>query len=159
MKLSNLSTADPMRQDLRELLAMVDALRERIVTRTGRASGAVAVEGLPSEQVLQAGPIELNVDRHEAIFNGCPIDLTATEFRFVMTLARRPGWVLSRGRIIDGVYGPHHVITDRTVDVMVAGIRRKLGRSGDWIETVRGVGYRLKPPNAGPRRGACRREG
>ncbi|MDP3695030.1 MAG: winged helix-turn-helix domain-containing protein, partial [Desulfocapsaceae bacterium] len=65
-------------------------------------------------------------------------------FSILDLLARRPGWVFSRQQIIDGVRGYDYVITPRAVDVQVFGLRKKLGASGECIETVRGIGYRMK---------------
>jgi len=75
---------------------------------------------------------------------GSPVSLTVTEFSILDLLARRPGWVFSRQQIIDGVRGYDYVITPRAVDVQVFGLRKKLGASGECIETVRGIGYRMK---------------
>jgi len=59
-------------------------------------------------------------------------------------LARRPGWVFTRGQIVDGVQGQDVAVTDRSVDVHIVALRRKLGAVGELVETVRGVGYRFK---------------
>jgi two-component system phosphate regulon response regulator PhoB len=59
-------------------------------------------------------------------------------------LARRPGWVFTRDQIIAAVKGDDYPVTERSVDVQVAGLRKKLGKSGDVVQTVRGVGYRFK---------------
>ena len=62
----------------------------------------------------------------------------------LQVLAERPGWVFTRQQILDGVHGDNYAITDRAVDVQIVGLRKKLGRAGKYIETVRGVGYRFK---------------
>ena len=82
--------------------------------------------------------------RHEVLVQGLPVDLTATEFRLLHMLARRPGWVFTRFQIVNGVHGDDYPVSDRSVDVQVVGLRKKLGPSGDYIETVRGVGYRFR---------------
>lgn len=82
--------------------------------------------------------------RHEVVVGGERIDLTATEFRLLHLLARRPGWVFTRYQIVDALHGDDYPVTDRSIDVQVAGLRKKLGPAGEFIETVRGVGYRLK---------------
>jgi len=82
--------------------------------------------------------------RHEVLVEGSPADLTFTEFRLLHFLARRPGWAFTRGQIVDAVKGEDYPVTERSVDVQVAGLRKKLGTLGPYIETVRGVGYRLK---------------
>lgn len=89
---------------------------------------------------------ELTIDpaRHEVLVKGNLVVLTATEFRILHFLSRRPGWVFSRDQIISAVKGDDYPVTDRSVDVQIAGLRKKLGRAGNLIETVRGVGYRFK---------------
>ena len=70
--------------------------------------------------------------------------MTFCEFRILHLLAGRPGWVMTREQIVDAVRGADYAVTDRAVDVQVVGIRKKLGPRADYIETVRGVGYRFK---------------
>jgi two-component system phosphate regulon response regulator PhoB len=83
--------------------------------------------------------------RHEVLLKSKKIDLTFTEFRVLQFLARRPGWVYTRQQIVDAVRGEDYPVTDRSVDVQIVGLRRKLGVTyGALIETVRGVGYRFK---------------
>ena len=82
--------------------------------------------------------------RHEVISSGKPADLSVTEFKLLHYLARRPGWVFTRDQIIDAVHGADYPVTDRSVDVQIVGLRKKLGDSGRCIETVRGVGYRFR---------------
>lgn len=82
--------------------------------------------------------------RHEALVAGQAVDLTFTEFRILHTLARRPGWVFTRSQIVSAVRGDDYPVTDRSVDVQVVGLRKKLGAAGALIETVRGIGYRFK---------------
>jgi two-component system, OmpR family, alkaline phosphatase synthesis response regulator PhoP len=83
-------------------------------------------------------------DRHQVLVNGEAVELTATEFALLCLLTRRPGWVFTRNQIINAVKGDDYAVTDRSVDVQVVGLRKKLGEAGEYIETVRGVGYRLK---------------
>jgi len=71
------------------------------------------------------------------------ITLSATEFKILHHLVRHPGWVFTRHQIVDAVRGEDYAVTDRAVDVQIVGIRRKLGEYGNYIETVRGVGYRF----------------
>lgn len=82
--------------------------------------------------------------RHEVLVNNKPIQLTATEFRVLHILARRPGWVFTRYQIANLVHGGDHIVTDRSIDVQIVGLRRKLESAGRYIETIRGVGYRFK---------------
>jgi two-component system phosphate regulon response regulator PhoB len=72
------------------------------------------------------------------------VDLTYTEFQVLSLLARRPGWVFTRTQIVDAVRGDDYPVTDRSVDVQIVGLRKKLGVFGRYVETVRGVGYRFK---------------
>lgn len=82
--------------------------------------------------------------RHEVRIEGEVVDLTATEFKLLHALARRPGWVMTRNQIVSAVRGENHIVTERAVDVQIVGLRKKLGRAGTYVETVRGVGYRFK---------------
>jgi two-component system phosphate regulon response regulator PhoB len=88
--------------------------------------------------------ITLDTTAHETRVDGVPLPLTATEFSILSLLLRRPGWVFTRNQIINAVKGNDYPVTDRSIDVQIAGLRRKLGDAGRFIETVRGVGYRLK---------------
>jgi two-component system phosphate regulon response regulator PhoB len=95
----------------------------------------------------QAIPIhDLLIDprRHEVKVRGRLVDLTLTEFGILEFLAKRPGWAFSRQQIIDAVRGYEYIITPRAVDVQIFSLRKKLGENGKKIETVRGIGYRLK---------------
>lgn len=82
--------------------------------------------------------------RRSVLVLGEPVDLTYTEFQVLSVLARRPGWVFTRSQIVDRVRGDDYPVTDRSVDVQIVGLRKKLGPAGKYIETVRGVGYRFK---------------
>ena len=88
--------------------------------------------------------LEIHPGRRKALAGGKPLDLTFTEFQLLSVLARRPGWVFTRSQIVDAVRGSDYPVTDRSVDVQVVGLRKKLGAYGHYIETVRGVGYRFK---------------
>jgi len=93
---------------------------------------------------IRARDLVINPGRHEVLVKGKRVDLTFSEFRILQCLARRPGWVMTREQIIDAVRGRDYAVTDRSVDVQVVGLRKKLGSRADYIETVRGVGYRFK---------------
>jgi len=100
---------------------------------------------VPAEETtLRIGDLVIHPGRHEVLVKGKPVALTHTEFRLLQLLARRPGWVFTRGQIVDAVHGDDYPVTDRSVDVQIAGLRKKLGPCSDYVETVRGVGYRLK---------------
>jgi two-component system, OmpR family, alkaline phosphatase synthesis response regulator PhoP len=96
--------------------------------------------------LLKIHDLVVHPGRHEVLVRGQPVELTATEFRLLHMLARRPGWVFTRSQIVEGVHGDDYPVSDRSVDVQVVGLRKKLGESGHYVETVRGVGYRFKEP-------------
>lgn len=93
---------------------------------------------------LSIGDLVIDPRRREVQVKGKPVDLTFTEFGILHFLARHPGWVMTRDQIIDAVRGKDYAVTDRAVDVQVVGLRKKLGECAEYIETVRGVGYRFK---------------
>lgn len=93
---------------------------------------------------LRIHEIEIDPGRHKVTVLGKPVSLTMTEFSLLRFLAARPGWVFTRYQIVDAVHGTDYPVTDRSVDVQVVGLRKKLGRAGQYIETVRGVGYRFQ---------------
>ncbi len=94
--------------------------------------------------VVQIHELEIHPGRRSVAANGTPVDLTYTEFQVLYILARRPGWVFTRSQIVDAVRGDDYPVTDRSVDVQIVGLRKKLGPYGNYIETVRGVGYRFR---------------
>lgn len=95
-------------------------------------------------ETLRIHELEIHPGRREIIAGGKMVDLTFTEFQVLFHLAKRPGWVLTRSQIVDAVRGNDYPVTDRSVDVQIVGLRKKLGPYGSYIETVRGVGYRFK---------------
>ena len=88
----------------------------------------------------------LTVDsaRREVLVKNKPVELTFTEFNILHTLAKRPGLVFTRYQIVAAIHGSDYPVTDRPVDVQIVSLRKKLGSCGEYIETVRGVGYRFK---------------
>ena len=117
----------------RVLLARVRAVLRRRVR-----------ESADDTLVLQIRKLEIHPGRREVLVNGEPVQLTFTEFSILNFLARRPGWVFTRSQIVDAVRGDDYFVTDRSVDVQIVGLRKKLGPAGTDIETVRGVGYRFR---------------
>ncbi len=103
-----------------------------------------AAEAPVDTQSLRIGNIIIIPGRHEVRIDDTLIDLTVTEFRLLHLLAGRPGWVFTRSQIVESVHGEHYPVTDRSVDVQIVGLRKKLGTHGTMIETVRGVGYRFR---------------
>ncbi len=94
--------------------------------------------------ILDYGPIHIDQPRHIVTLDDKPLDLTATEFKLLSFLCNRPGWVFTRQQIVDNVRGEDYAVTERSVDVQVVGLRKKLGDHAEYIETVRGVGYRAR---------------
>jgi two-component system, OmpR family, alkaline phosphatase synthesis response regulator PhoP len=112
--------------------------RLRAVLRRRQTEPAAAGDSLKIHEMT------IHPGRHAVLVQGRPVELTATEFRLLHFLARRPGWVFTRAQIVQGVQGEDYVVSDRAVDVQIVGLRKKLGAAGKYIETVRGVGYRLQ---------------
>ncbi len=108
--------------------------------------GGVSIDTADDETQLSVGKIRLVPERREVFVDSKPVDLTAGEYRMLQVLMRRPGVVFTRNQLLDLVRGTLHAVTDRAVDVQVVGLRRKLGKAGGQIETVRGAGYRIIAP-------------
>ncbi len=104
-------------------------------------------ENAPEEDdVLSAGPIRLLPDRHQLFANGEQVDVTAMEFRIIKALMMARGRVMNRSQLIDAALGTGVAVTDRTIDVHITALRKKLGMASGWIQTVRGVGYTFRQP-------------
>ncbi len=114
------------------LMARVDAVLRRTSPAAGVSSSAI-------------GPVQVNLDTHEASVDGEPLRLTTTEFKLLTALMQAEGRVLTRQELISRAMGPGIRVTDRAIDVHLAAVRKKLGDSGALIKTVRGVGYRMSP--------------
>jgi two-component system phosphate regulon response regulator PhoB len=91
--------------------------------------------------------VVIDRDRHRVTSRGTPLELTRSEFRLLETLIRQPGRVFQRSELIDAALGEDAIVLERTIDVHVRALRRKLGDNADVIETVRGVGYRFRYPD------------
>jgi len=98
----------------------------------------------PSPASLKIHGISIDTARHEIIINDNPLELSVTEFAILQFLAQNPGWVFSRNQIINAIKGSDYPVTERSVDVQILGLRKKLGALGHIIQTVRGIGYRMK---------------
>lgn len=117
------------------LLARIKALLRR---------GAGNEPATTDSEVIRREGLEIHPGRHEVLINESPVSLTLSEFRILHFLARRPGWVFTRSQIVAAVHDEKYGVTDRAIDVLIVGLRRKLGEASDLIETVRGIGYRFK---------------
>jgi DNA-binding response OmpR family regulator len=116
----------------RELVARVKAILRR-----------TSAPQTPSE-VIRRGSLVIDLARRAIYCAGEAIALTATEFRLLQFFANHPGRVFSRAELIDGILGRDVAVEDRTIDVHITALRKKLGACGEWIETVRGFGYRFR---------------
>ncbi len=94
--------------------------------------------------IIKIDKLVINPEKYEVTIDDNQIDLTISEFQILCFLAKKKGWAMSRYQIINVIKGEDHFVTDRAVDVMIVGLRKKLKEYGEYIETVRGVGYRFK---------------
>jgi two-component system alkaline phosphatase synthesis response regulator PhoP len=117
----------------RVLIARIKAVLRRRNAVPLKESDEIALGGL----VLRPGRVEVLCHHRK-------VELTATEFRILHLLMRKPGWVFTRSQIVEAARGENYYVTDRAVDVQIVGLRHKLGECGRLIETVRGIGYRFK---------------
>jgi two-component system phosphate regulon response regulator PhoB/two-component system alkaline phosphatase synthesis response regulator PhoP len=116
-----------------ELVARVKAVLRR------REPRKEAVERIDIE-----GIISLDLQRHEVAVKGKKVELTSTEFRILQLLASKQGWVFSRDKILDFLWGNEKTVVDRTVDVHIKHLREKLGTAAKLVKNIRGVGYKLE---------------
>jgi two-component system phosphate regulon response regulator PhoB len=96
------------------------------------------------QAILRVHDLTIHPGRNEVLVKNTAVDLTATEYRILYFMARRPGWVFTRQQIVSAGRGENSIVSDRAVDVQIVGLRKKLGSAGKYIETVRGIGYRFK---------------
>ena len=116
----------------RELAARIKALLRRT-----RGFGQ-------NKSLIRRGEISIDLNSHEVSCQGKVVELTATEYRLLQFMASHPGHVFSRNSIIENVLGRNVTVLDRTIDVHIMALRRKLGECGEWIETIRGFGYKFR---------------
>ncbi|MGA2955194.1 MAG: response regulator transcription factor [Thermodesulfobacteriota bacterium] len=119
----------------RELTARVKAILRRS-------------QSIPSdnteESVIKISGLTIDEKRFQAYADNKPIDLTTAEFKLLLTLSKRKTWVFDRNKIIDSIWHSEKYVTDRTVDVHIKHLRQKMGKYGDLIKTVRGMGYKIE---------------
>ncbi len=96
------------------------------------------------DAAVKVHDMSIDPGRHEVIAAGKRVALTHTEFKLLHVLSRRLGWVFTRDQLVNSIRGEDAIVTDRTVDVHIASLRKKLGSCAKYIETIRGVGYRFK---------------
>jgi two-component system phosphate regulon response regulator PhoB len=99
---------------------------------------------IDTSEVVEHLGIRIDRGRHQAYAEGQGLDLTPTEFRLLECLLRQPGRAFARAQLMDAAIGEGAVVLERTIDVHIKTLRRKLGPAGELIETVRGLGYRFR---------------
>ena len=110
-----------------------------------REKEALAEDGSSqSKNIFQCGKLKVDVEKHSAFINGEPIELFAVEFAILVHFISHPDMVFSRQKLITAIRGPDYPVTDRSVDVQILGLRKKLKECGNMIETIRSVGYRFR---------------
>jgi len=105
------------------------------------------LEPIADNELIEFGPIKLNLAAHEVLINDDEVILTALEFKLLKHLVKRRGRVQTRDQLLGDVWGYSSEVTTRTVDTHIKRLREKLGQFGDYIQTIRGVGYRLNNQN------------
>jgi two-component system phosphate regulon response regulator PhoB len=115
--------------------------RIRAALRRGEETGE---SSSPEQKIWEEGRLKIDALRHEARLEDKPLDLSVTEFEMLLHFISHPEIVFSRNQIIAAVHGPDYPVTDRSVDVQILALRKKLGKAGELIETIRGVGYRFR---------------
>lgn len=97
-----------------------------------------------NDRIKQEGDLIIDRAKHQVTIQGEVLDLTLSEFELLSFLAEKKGWVFTRNQIVYAIHGENHAVTERSVDVIIVGLRKKLKNYASTIETVRGVGYRFK---------------
>ncbi len=118
---------------IRELLAVIKAILRRRNNHKEQ-----------DKEIIEIDPVKIHTGKHEVYLKNKPINVTIVEYKILYELIKRPGWVLSRTQLIDATRGEDIIITERTIDVHIVSLRKKLGKYADIIDTVRGVGYKFK---------------
>lgn len=112
----------------------------RIKTLLRRSASEEAI----ANDRLKVHDIDIHLGRHEVYVDEQPIKLTQSEFLILEFLCRKPGWVFTRSQIVDAIRGENYAVTERAIDFQMVGLRKKMGDHAKLIETIRGVGYRMK---------------
>jgi two-component system phosphate regulon response regulator PhoB/two-component system alkaline phosphatase synthesis response regulator PhoP len=122
----------------RELIA-----RTRALLRRSSAEPGETLHAFPVNKIIRIGNIEINEDKFQVHIDGREIPLTSVEFRILVILSKRKGWVFDRNKLMDQIWSGEKIITGRTIDVHIKHLREKLEPYSSFIKTVRGVGYKL----------------
>ena len=122
---------------IKEMLTRIKKILRRKVTE-----GSIKVKNETLEY-LEFGELKIDLVGYKIFLKGKPLDLTIVEFKLMELMAKYPGKVFSRNQIIEKINGPQYFATERSTDVQIVGLRKKLGAYKDAIETVRSIGYRF----------------
>ena len=122
---------------------------EDSILRAGINGGAAGNASADEKKFWRYGKLSLDIERHACVLDEESVDLFATEFAILTQFMSHPDIVFSRQKLITAIRGPDYPVTDRSIDVQILGLRKKLKGAGDMIETIRGVGYRFNTPNLG----------
>jgi len=117
----------------RELILRIKAVLKRSENRVVNSG----------KEAISLGPIKVDIARHEVLVNKKAVELTPMEFKLLVTLMERQGRVQSREKLLNDVWDMSSDVTTRTIDTHVKRLREKLGKAGELVETVRGLGYRF----------------
>jgi two-component system phosphate regulon response regulator PhoB len=115
-----------------------------LIARIRAALRRTEEAGDTGKKVWQAGKLRIDAERYETTWEGVSLDLSATEFAMLLHFVSHPDIVFSRNQIIAAVHGPDYPVTDRSVDVQILALRKKLKEAGEMLETIRGIGYRFR---------------
>ena len=109
-----------------------------------KENGEFLRSGSREKKFFQHGKLSIDIERHRVFWGDISLELFSTEFAILAKFMSNPDMVFTRQKIINAIRGDDYAVTDRSVDVHIAGLRKKLGEAGEMIETIRGVGYRFR---------------
>jgi two-component system phosphate regulon response regulator PhoB/two-component system alkaline phosphatase synthesis response regulator PhoP len=119
----------------RELIARI-----KVILRRGERNDTPV-----NNDIMKIGKlIEIDLNKFEVLLEGKKLDLTPTEFKILKFLAEKQGWVFNRDQILDYLWGTDKIVVDRTIDVHIKNLREKLGKAGEYIKNIRGIGYKFE---------------
>lgn len=116
----------------RELLARIKSVLRRFEIKQEKA------------KIITIDNLVIDLSKYQVLINKKKIDLTTTEFKLLAVLVARPGWVFNRQQLLDEIWQYDRVVLDRTIDVHIRNLRKKLGKYGNYIKSMRGVGYKFE---------------
>ncbi|MEO0072094.1 MAG: response regulator [candidate division WOR-3 bacterium] len=115
----------------KELIARIKAVLRRLERK------------IAEEKIFSHAGLKVNFSRYEVLVDNKPVKLTRTEFKILQTMLMRPGWIFNRKQLLDEVWDYDKIVSERTVDVHIRNLRKKLGKYGQWIKSISGIGYKF----------------